>query len=144
MLVTYRTCPHCGSATDGSPAFFLCPRCFKPIQADIGEEELKGSEHKYRVIDASQVREATEEEKPWFAEMEQHMANMGNKPFHFFKMKAAAPASMKKFPTGLLWLGFFALLTIALLIFTFTTFNWYTVIPVIAITAITLFKQKHP
>ena len=51
---------------------------------------------------------------------------------------------MKQFPKGLVRLGFIALLIIAMIIFLITNFHWYTLIPIVGVTLITLYKQKRP
>lgn len=116
MWVTYRNCPNCNASAESNTRNFLCASCLKPLVANISEEEFRQNGHLYI---PAQVREASEEDKAWYAEMEQHIADMGNKPFRFIRTNAKAPASFNQFPAGFLWLALFCLLCIGLFVFLF-------------------------
>lgn len=147
MLVIHKFCPKCGTPANEEnivTSLHFCRNCSTNLLADISEDELKHSEHKYHIVDTSKMGEPTEEDQAFFEELEQIFDHKKEaKPFLFMRKTPGSP-SMKQFPKGLVRLGFIALLTIAMIIFLITNFHWYTLIPIVGVTLITLYKQKRP
>lgn len=144
MLAAHKCCPKCSTFVEENSIYCtmnLCPKCSANLLVDISEDELDRYKHRYRIVDTSKFREPTAEDRAIFDEAQSLLEKSKDRKW-FFESKKGSILKFMSTPV-FLWAGFFLLITIAMLIFMFTTYSWYTLIPVIGLTLIHQFVKRR-